>query len=223
MPIVGDSWSSLRGGEMPRIHRPEGTPVPVLGDSGPPPEVLVIRDVVVTIAIDPGASGGICCLKETRVLQRIEVLSLCSMPDKERFWSWFTRVIEFHKGRDEPMQLILERVTGYIPPRKGTEEEEWAHHGQPGSAMFEFGRNFGALEAFIIASGCFVEGRNFEVVSPNVWQRGLGIEKRRAGEDKKEFKRRLRDFADKLFPGHGVTLSVCDALLLAEYKRRNGL
>ena len=93
---------------------------------------------------------------------------------------------------------------------------------QPGSRMFRFGESYGWLRMALVA----VKARCVLVV-PQRWQRDLGIEARskdtrynKSRESKPAFKRRLKQHAEQLFPGTKLTLATADALLLAEWCRR---
>jgi hypothetical protein len=98
-------------------------------------------------------------------------------------------------------------------------------HSMPGQgvkSMFSFGQNYGFLR------GCLTAAQiPFEEITPQAWQKGLSIPPRAKTETKPQFKERLRQKAQQLFPQEAVwgrTLgeqrAVCDALLIAEYCRR---
>lgn len=100
---------------------------------------------------------------------------------------------------------VVEKVGGYI-----------AGNGHPGSAMFKFGQSYGAILMALTAAEV-----SFEEITPQKWQKGLGIVSRKKSEAKADFKRRLKIHAEKLFPRvEGITLKTCDALLIAEFARR---
>lgn len=143
----------------------------------------------VYLGIDPGKSGGIA------VLGMVEP-RLIPIPESYLdLWGIVAGVnAEF---------AVLEKVGGFIQGNK-----------LPGSAMFNFGAGFGALEAFLIASRT-----SYELITPQKWQKALGIPT--SGGDKAKHKKKLRDFADRLFPGvKGLTQKTCDAILIAEFARR---
>lgn len=75
--------------------------------------------------------------------------------------------------------------------------------------------NCGKLLAFLIAAGI-----PYEIVPPQRWQKGLGIPGRRKDEGKPAWKRRLLQYAQRLYPDMKVTLATADALLLATYAQR---
>lgn len=105
---------------------------------------------------------------------------------------------------DWSVHAIVEQVNGYV-----------GDGGNPGSAMFKFGSNYGQVLMALTAASV-----PFETITPARWQRGLGVPPRKKGETKSEFKNRLKAMAQRLFPQVVVTLATADALLIAEYCRR---
>ena len=98
-------------------------------------------------------------------------------------------------------------------------------HSMPGQgvkSMFSFGQNYGFLR------GCLTAAQiPFEEITPQAWQKKLGVVGRKKGEPKPQLKERLRQKAQQLFPQEevwertlGEQRAVCDALLIAEYCRR---
>lgn len=87
--------------------------------------------------------------------------------------------------------------------------------GQSASAAFNFGRAAGQVEAVLT-----VAGARISYVAPRVWQMGLQV---RGGKDGS------RARASQLFPEHAHLFrrvkddGRADAVLIAEYGRRNGL
>ena len=153
---------------------------------------------VTYLGIDPGASGGLAMISPMASLRNQHV-SAVPMPATERdVWEWF------RQGRSSVEFAVIERVGGFIQGNPS-----------PGSAMFKFGRGTGLLIGFLIA--CQIP---FEEITPQKWQKGLGIAPRRKDEEKTQFKNRLKAFAQKLFPDVKVTLKTCDSLLIAEFARR---
>lgn len=78
------------------------------------------------------------------------------------------------------------------------------------ASSFKFGRNYGFLRGMLIASRI-----PFEEVTPQRWQKALGCLSH--GE-----KNVTKAKAQQLFPLLKVTHATADALLIAEYARRNG-
>ena len=150
------------------------------------------------IGIDPGKSGGLAVISRstsTRAAADAE-----PMPETEGdIWEWFAGIPSARAI------AVIEKVNGYIGP--GSEA--------PGSAMFNFGWGYGNLRMALIASGI-----SFEEVTPQRWQKAMGIGSRKKTESKTQFKNRLKAKAQQLFPHIHVTLKTADALLIAEYCRR---
>jgi hypothetical protein len=150
------------------------------------------------LGLDPGASGGLALLGWDG---SVETFALANATDRQ-VWDWLILI--------KPSFAAIEKVGGYIGV------------GQPGSAMFQFGRSTGKLIGFLVAADI-----PFEEVPPQRWQRDLGITPRKkaskkgAGESKTEFKRRLRSRAEALFPKARITNDVADSLLIAEWCRRS--
>lgn len=149
------------------------------------------RHSSIYLGIDPGASGGLAAIQGNQI-------KAVSMPATERdVWDWF---LNHNEGE---VFAIIEKVGGYIGA---------AH---PGSAMFRFGVSYGGLRMALTAAKI-----PFDEITPQKWQRSLGIAPRKKTESKAQFKRRLKQKAQQLFPGVTVTLATADALLIAEYCRR---
>lgn len=133
-------------------------------------------------------------------------------------WNWITYRYNLLRLRAGAGCAVLEKVTGWIPPRRGTEAdraEEIRSNTAPGSSMFNFGVSYGLVKGFLIAAEIpFVE------VIPRVWQRAMGVETRGRDEVKSHYKGRLKLLAMQLFPRHKVVLGTSDALIIAEYCRR---
>ena len=155
----------------------------------------------VYLGIDPGRSGGAAIVTGGHNL-RAECFSFSNATDRQ-IWEWLKRhavTINF---------AMIEQNTGYIGSKDGKDQ------GNPGSAMFVFGKNTGIVLGFLIAADI-----PYREVPPHVWQKELSIPKRKYKEKKGDFKRRLREHAERLFPKDAFTQATCDAALIAEYCRR---
>jgi len=106
-------------------------------------------------------------------------------------------------------------------------EDVHAIYGSSAKGTFNFGKQVGILE------GCLcIQGIDHTKVQPKEWQKGLNIpprmkQGRKFIETSSEYKLRLRDVAEILFPNLEMwnlsvnsQLQLCDALLIAEYIRR---
>jgi hypothetical protein len=104
--------------------------------------------------------------------------------------------------KDHGSTLVIEQVGGF------------AGKGQPGSAMFRFGENFGLIIGAAIALGYRVER-----VTPQKWMKAQGLGTR-GSLTKAEWKRKLKSRAQELYPNLKVTLETADALLILDAKVR---
>lgn len=87
-------------------------------------------------------------------------------------------------------------------------ERVWSSPGWGHAGAFTFGKNYGACRMALMAAQI-----PFEEVLPQRWQSNLGC---RSGKDKNVTKRA----AQNLFPRYTITHAVADALLIAEFCRR---
>ena len=146
------------------------------------------------IGIDPGASGGIAWIANGKacVEKMPETLQdLWELIDNIRLASQ----IEVGRYCDNThIRAYLEQV--HSSPQMGVK------------SSFTFGNGFGHLEMALTAAGI-----PFERVRPQVWQKALGC---MTGGDKNVSKRK----AQELFPHIKCTHATSDALLIAEFGRR---
>lgn len=152
----------------------------------------------ILIAIDPGQSGGIAIAYGT------DVLNVMSMPPTEgdvRDVLAEVAAVALHEGW--LVVAVIEEVGGYV-----------GGGGQPGSAMFKFGRGFG----FILGVLAALKIRT-ELVRPQKWQAALSLGTSKSHDGKTAWKNHLKAKAQKLYPNVKVTLATADALLLLEYAR----
>lgn len=83
------------------------------------------------------------------------------------------------------------------------------------TSTFTFGQGYGFLR------GCLVSHKiPFETVTPRKWQAALSIPAKKKSETQRQHKHNLKQKAQNLYPQVSLTLSTCDALLIAEYGRR---
>lgn len=145
------------------------------------------------IAIDPGASGGISWFDHDgnphcQSMPETEADILTLIGSLTSYWR----------------TAYVEEVGGYV-----------GGSGQPGSAMFKFGRNFGFL------LGCLMSrGFRIVLVKPQKWQSALGLGTTKESGGKAQWKRKLKARAQELFPTCDVTLKTADALLILEYSTK---
>jgi hypothetical protein len=157
---------------------------------------IAARSQMYYIGIDPGAKGGITVLDGNgKVYRSIPI------PEGEvNLWQ------SFDSTRFDMVTAVIEQVSGYAGER------------QPGSAMFNFGRGYGALLMGLVAAKI-----PFVTVVPRTWQKALGITPKKKGMTKPQWKRQLKSIAQQRFPQVEVTLWMADSLLIADYCRRREL
>jgi hypothetical protein len=154
---------------------------------------LVYRPVY--LGIDPGASGGVAALVGGDVWFAVK------MPETDRD---VIAVIEKVAERPGQKYCLIEKVGGYLKGRPA-----------PGSRMFNFGRGYGAV---CMCLACHLIP--FEECPPRRWQKKLEIPPKHKEERDRDWKRRLRQRAQQMFPTANATLATADALLIAEACRR---
>lgn len=149
------------------------------------------------VAIDAGKSGGFAW----DIGGKVEAQK---MPATEtEVVQLFSDLREMALNLDEKIpEVVIEKVGGYV----GTP--------QTGASMFNFGKGYGVLIGAAIAFEM-----PLSLVRPQEWQKGMGVGPK--GErTTTEWKRYLKETAQRLFPDIPVTLSTSDALLLLVHARR---
>jgi len=150
------------------------------------------------IGIDPGRNGGIAVIDHKRYIHK-----LIAMPEKE------TDLVQEFKQLAQYQNAIavVERVNGFIGKS------------HPGSRMFNFGMNYGAIRILLVAYNI-----KFYAVSPVTWMNELELTRCGVCSRDKGWKKHLKETAVSLFRdrlrSRVVTYSNSDALLIAEYARR---
>ena len=147
------------------------------------------------IGIDPGSNGGMAAIKEM----------IIGHPNIE--------VYSFSKMTMDDLSLELERLECYYVAHALIELVH-AMPGQGVTSMFNFGHNFGMLEGLLIGAGI-----PYDRVTPQKWQKEFGLY-RLPDETKTAKKNRHKVLAKELFPDLNITHATADALLIAEYCRR---
>lgn len=146
------------------------------------------------IGIDPGKSGGIAFL--------IDVGNAYAVPMPPSYRDILTIIEDWPAPQN--VQALIEAVTPF--PTFGA------------SANFRLGESFGSLKMALAALEI-----PFTTVPPIRWQKSFRLPtKSQAGSQTKK-KNAHKARAQELFPKLNVTLATCDALLIAEYGRANGL
>jgi len=151
---------------------------------------------MITIGIDPGKSGGIAW--------RIGNSDLAAVSMPETVHDLCSLLMQI-AGEGEETIVYLEEVGGYV-----------GGAGAPGSAMFNFGKNYGE-----IIGVCAAYGLPTHLVRPQKWQKALSLGTS-TGMSKTEWKNKLKAKAQQLFPSTKLTLSTADAALI-HYAAAEGL
>jgi hypothetical protein len=152
--------------------------------------VTDIAHPLTVLGIDPGASGGIACWRPDE--------PILAFPTPQSEGDQVELIRELIAGGEAV--AFLEQVGGYTG------------QGQPGSAMFKFGRSFGFTLGVLQTLGVRVE-----LVQPQKWQKPLGVGTRSACATRSEWKAKLRACAQRLYPKLKPTLSTADAILILEF------
>ena len=150
---------------------------------------------MITIAIDPGASGGIAVHDHTDIIRRGGFVGAHNMPETERDLTELLKDLTHDHGS---AKAFVEEVGGYIG------------RPQPGSAMFKFGRNFGYILGTLSALDIPVT-----LIKPQKWQKQLGLGTSK-GMTKTQWKNKLKAEAQRRHPKLKVTLMTADALLILD-------
>lgn len=146
------------------------------------------------IGIDPGLSGGIAFLNDEQSPRAVK------WPDTDAdFWHLLVSV-------DEPAICFVEKVGA--TPQMGV------------VSAFKFGQSVG-----LIRMACIAAGFRLEYITPQKWQKEFGLlsKGRGIGQGDTEKKNRNKGRAQELFPELRITHAIADALLIAEYGRRQAL
>lgn len=168
---------------------------------------------MIYLGVDPGASGGIGVISCYDGKARVTAFP---MPDTaEELWEllreYGTPAIR-HPNNGHRVYSILEKVGGMIGPEVGEKKSNISKG--VGPRMFKFGVSYGMCYMALTAAGI-----PFDIVHPKTWQKDYNLARVR-GESKSQWKGRLKEEAQRLFPRLKITLSTSDALLLAEHARR---
>lgn len=154
---------------------------------------VVLAKGHLALGLDPGKSGGLA------VVDIHGNAIAWKMPETERDISDLCEAVSEYK----PFAAI-EKV--HAMPKQGVK------------STFTFGHGYGGLRMALICNRI-----RFEEVTPRKWQADLGCPTAKKDEPKTKHKNALKGKAQQWFPDLRVTLSTCDALLIAEWARRKFL
>ena len=150
------------------------------------------------IGVDPGQNGGVA-VWDCEKSQVCEIHSMFETP---------LDVLMFFRKFDAGSTVCYLEKVGGMP-------------GQGGSAMFNFGCGFGHLEMALLS--CNIKTVE---VSPQKWQKMYSLGSRKTAGGSKEWKIKLKECAQRLFPHVWVEfgiktkkaeMAICDALLIMNY------
>jgi len=151
----------------------------------------------ITLAIDPGVSGGYV------VDEGSGKLRLENWTSEADFLDELSALRSVAVYENLPLEVWLEEVPPYVGKAI------------PSSASFKLGKSYGFFLGSIRASSF-----PLNLVRPVVWQKGLGGVRGVTGSAKKRI---LRDHAVRLYPDTSkrITLKTADAVLIYHYAKKN--
>lgn len=140
------------------------------------------------IAVDPGVSGGIAWTSP--------IGDQCApMPDTlHDTLELINKILD--SQADGKTLAYVEELPKYVGPI-------------PSSRIFVLARNYGQCEGIFAGLGIAIHH-----VTPQAWQKALGLGHREKGDSKTKWKNKLKSKAQHLFPEETVTLNTADALLI---------
>lgn len=148
----------------------------------------------IAIGIDPGSSSGAIAIV---IDDNLEIHSISK--NTEQQIHEILRETTFKKGFNIPMVAVIEKV-GAMP-------------GQGVVSSFKFGMNYGFLR------GCLVCNRiSFQEYHPKKWQKYYSVSKN-ATESKTDWKRRLHEIAQNMYPSSKIPVYAGDSVLLANFAK----
>ena len=151
------------------------------------------------IGIDPGSSSGaFAFILQTPTIKLVVTHRFKDNTEKEM-------CEHLRKWRDDT-KISGDNIRAII-------EDVHTFPGQGISSAGKFMRNKGLIEGFLMALNI-----PYKRVSPQRWVKSYGMKKDKAGgETQSQWKKRLRQRAQELFPNHKVVADNADALLIANY------
>ena len=164
------------------------------------------------IAVDPGKSGGVSAFS-----QKSSITYCYNMPETEGdIIDLFKCLTKELTHEAEPITLYMEKLSGFA-----------GGPGNPGSTMFTMAKYYYSWLFLAMYAGIKVE-----LITPQKWQKELGlgtkgtirgISKHQAYLLKRDWKNKLKERAQQLFPGIKVTLKNADSLLILEYAKKQNI
>ena len=145
------------------------------------------------LAIDPGANGAYAIRFPDGTTTATRFTS-----ESDFLEAMFTLASQAAQN-STPVTAYIEQVGGYVGKA------------QPGSAMFNFGRNFGYILGI-----CQALAFTVELIRPQTWQKAYPTRTTKT-QNATQHKRELKDHATRLFPTLKPTLATADALLILHH------
>ena len=150
------------------------------------------------IGIDPGSVSGCISLiyVNNHIIKEIKNIEIAKYTTKE----WYDE-LNLSIGDAENVYATLEKV-----------------HGMPGmgvKSISAFMKNVGHLEMALLALNI-----PFKEVTPQAWMKYYNLKKNK-DESKPDWKRRLREYLQRIFPELKITNNIADAILIAYYTMKN--
>lgn len=148
----------------------------------------------ISIGVDPGSSSGaIAIIKDSN----LQVYGMSRKTEQQIERVFYETLLD--KGFQTQLFGVIERVS--------------AMKGQGVSSTFKFGMNYGFLR------GCLVANRiPFRDATPKGWQKHYSMAKKK-NESGPQWKERLLNIAQNLYPTVEIPLYAADAVLLSHYAK----
>ncbi len=155
------------------------------------------------LAIDPGQQGGMAVAEPYHIKDFLHgdtsSVNAIKMPITDRdIFSFLESSLHAPNGIDAYIEVLV-KYTG---------------RNMPSSAMAVYASNWGFIKGVLTAL-------HFRIVlvRPQQWQKALGLGNSK-GMTRTEWKNKLKQKAEQLYPNIKVTLATADALLILEAARR---
>jgi hypothetical protein len=154
-------------------------------------------------AIDPGKNGGIAISFYSK-----KIIAVPMPESRMELLNFFKSTFDAYRYDAEPSMAFIEKV--HSMPKQGI------------VSAFNFGKQVERICMLMAALNIPYD----EDITPQKWQKGLGIPPRNKTESKREHKNKLLRKAQQLYPeqfqglNKTVSLKIADALLILEYARR---
>jgi crossover junction endodeoxyribonuclease RuvC len=151
------------------------------------------------VGIDPGSSsGGVSVIFEQDGKIDVESFEIGKSTEKDLF-------VFLLKIKQESHNVVC----GF--------EKVHAMPGQGVSSVFTFGQNYGFIR------GCLVSiGIPYYEITPQKWMKFYSMKKEKS-ETKLQWKKRLKQRAEQLYPDVKIKTDIADSMLIANYVRHGGI